>query len=189
MNTPDFMPVLGHGKHSDPKDGACVMEMVSFLAGEKFSDEPNCVHTTIRSLAITVNDWVSDDNRSRIALMIPMFMGTSELDILSMSLIHNRVVQDVSPKYKEWDRHPKGISSAIFETGDIISEGPILWIKRCAAADEGDQRKTNEEYDDAMISYLTDVMEIVESFMDRDTPAIEPLLEQAATHVSQKVNA
>lgn len=31
---------LSKGKHTDPEDGACVMELASMLAGEPFTDHP-----------------------------------------------------------------------------------------------------------------------------------------------------
>ena len=34
---------LSKGKHSSPRDGACVMELASMLAGEKFTDHPESV--------------------------------------------------------------------------------------------------------------------------------------------------
>jgi|SRR5213595_2247544 len=77
MNVPDYIPVLSRGNHTTPKDGACVMEMVAFLAGEEHSDNPECVDPLLRSFAIKVNDYVSNDNRNKISALIHRFMGTS----------------------------------------------------------------------------------------------------------------
>ena len=32
------------GRHRNPRKGACFMEMASFLAGERWSDHPQCTH-------------------------------------------------------------------------------------------------------------------------------------------------
>src|SRR5699024_5476182 len=45
------LPVLSCGKHNDPRDGACLMEYVSVLAGEKFSDRPSCTDRLLSHLA------------------------------------------------------------------------------------------------------------------------------------------
>jgi len=39
---------LGRGKHSSPQEATCVMELVSILAGEPFSDHPYFVCTPTR---------------------------------------------------------------------------------------------------------------------------------------------
>ena len=82
MNIPDYIPVLSHGSHyNNPESGACFMEMISFLSGKQAQgDRPECVHGGLTGLGITVNDFVSDDNRSRLALLIPDFMGTRNID-------------------------------------------------------------------------------------------------------------
>ena len=70
--TPDLMPVLSRGKHRHPRKGACFMELASYLAGEKWSDHPDCTHPLLAALARDVNDHVSDGARSRLAPLIPI---------------------------------------------------------------------------------------------------------------------
>lgn len=93
MTIPDFMPVLSAGGHDDPSEGACVMEYVSLLAGEDFSDSPVCTHPALASAARVVNDNVSDTERHMLVPMIGRLFGTadtreSELDrrVLSVRL-------------------------------------------------------------------------------------------------------
>jgi len=64
---PDGLPVLGAGAHLAPEDGVCLMEYVSVLAGERFSDSPRCTGPTLAFLAQLVNDTVSDGYRGRLA--------------------------------------------------------------------------------------------------------------------------
>jgi hypothetical protein len=54
---------LGKGKHSSPDDGACVMELASMLAGEAFTDHPECVCPAIGSFLRAYNDSVDDVRR------------------------------------------------------------------------------------------------------------------------------
>lgn len=54
--TPDGMPVLRGGKHRRPEDGSCLMEYVSVLAGERFSDRPRCTAPVLARLARHAND-------------------------------------------------------------------------------------------------------------------------------------
>ena len=47
---------LSRGKHASPEDGACVMELASMLAGERFSDRPRAVCPVIASFLRAYND-------------------------------------------------------------------------------------------------------------------------------------
>jgi hypothetical protein len=80
MNIPDYMPVLSRGPHASPADGACVMEYVSFLAGERWSDSPACTNHALAVTAQRVNDHFSDSERHLLLPLIPRLMGTNEGD-------------------------------------------------------------------------------------------------------------
>lgn len=54
---------LSSGKHSTPREGACVMELASMLAGEPFGDHPASVCPVIGSLLRAYNDSVDDAMR------------------------------------------------------------------------------------------------------------------------------
>jgi hypothetical protein len=54
---------LGKGKHSSPDDGACVMELASMLAGEPFTDHPDCVCPAIGSFLRAYNDSIDESRR------------------------------------------------------------------------------------------------------------------------------
>jgi hypothetical protein len=56
------------------------MEMASYLAGEQWSDHPRCTHPLLAAVARLVNDFTSDDNRSRLAPLIPSVIGTTTTD-------------------------------------------------------------------------------------------------------------
>ena len=74
------MPVLSRGKHRNPRKGACFMELVSFVAGEPWSDHPSCTHPLLGSLARLVNDHTSDAARPRLAPLIPSVIGLTTDD-------------------------------------------------------------------------------------------------------------
>jgi hypothetical protein len=67
--------MLSRGKHRSPRRGACFMEFASFLAGERWSDHPECTHPLLAGLARAVNDLTSDDGRQRLVGLIPSVIG------------------------------------------------------------------------------------------------------------------
>src|SRR4051812_32282685 len=77
VRTPEGMPVLTKGRHRSPRDGACLMEYVSVLAGENFSDRPRCVDPLIVRLAWTVNDASDDELRGLLSELAPSLIGTA----------------------------------------------------------------------------------------------------------------
>jgi hypothetical protein len=77
---PDMVPVLSPGKHRHPGKGACFMEMASWLAGEKWSDHPQCTDPVLAELAREVNDHLDAEHRARIVPMIPDVIGTTSSD-------------------------------------------------------------------------------------------------------------
>ena len=73
--SPELLPVLGRGRHRNPRSGACFMEYASFLAGERWSDHPACTHSALAVTARLVNDCTSDRHRNALATMIPSVVG------------------------------------------------------------------------------------------------------------------
>jgi hypothetical protein len=87
MTTIDFdkwqtITTLDTGAH-DPTDGKmCVMEAVAYVAGEPWSDHPQCVSPVIAKFLRTWNDDLSDaETRTRLlAPLIPDVIGTRTTD-------------------------------------------------------------------------------------------------------------
>lgn len=77
MNTPDLMPILSAGYHGNPSEGACVMELCSYLAGEEWSGWPTCTHPVLAVWAQNVNDELSDQNRHLILSRLPRLMNSA----------------------------------------------------------------------------------------------------------------
>jgi hypothetical protein len=74
-HVPDVLPVLSRGKHRSPRKGACFMELASYLAGEKWSDQPECTHPLLAEVARNANDRISDAGRPGLAPLIPSVIG------------------------------------------------------------------------------------------------------------------
>ncbi|MGH3099299.1 MAG: hypothetical protein ACRDMV_25240 [Streptosporangiales bacterium] len=87
MTAPDLLPILSRGVHKTPKDGACLMEYASLLAGEDWSDHPPCIHPVLAEMARTVNDRLDDDQRQNLLPLVPRLIGTAGGDwVLSVRL-------------------------------------------------------------------------------------------------------
>jgi hypothetical protein len=68
---------IGAGRHDSPDDGACVMELASMLAGERFSDHPRSVSAVIGAFLRTYNDAVPDDRRQDLYPLAAQVVGTA----------------------------------------------------------------------------------------------------------------
>ncbi|WP_370614072.1 hypothetical protein [Mumia sp. Pv 4-285] len=79
-SVPELVPVLSPGKHRNPRKGACFMEFASYLAGERWSDQPACTHPLLAGLARLVNDNVSDVTRRSMVELVPRVVGLNSPD-------------------------------------------------------------------------------------------------------------
>ncbi len=77
-NVPEFMPVLSAGPHDGPEQGACVMELVSYMAGEPWSDRPVCTNPALARMAQIVNDRLTDNRRHLLVPLIGRLFGTDK---------------------------------------------------------------------------------------------------------------
>lgn len=79
LSIPEFMPVLSYGAHrAGGQDGACLMELASFLAGERWSDRPRCTNQHLARAARLSNDLIPDEDRHKLLDLLPRLMGTTE---------------------------------------------------------------------------------------------------------------
>ena len=78
MAIPDFLPTLSAGSHDADHGEACVMEYVSLLAGEEWSDRPECTHPLLAHEARTTNDLLRESDRARLVPLIGRLFGTTE---------------------------------------------------------------------------------------------------------------
>ena len=71
--------VLESGSHAPPINGlvhACVMEAVAYVAGEPWSDHPECVSPVLGAFLRSWNDSLDDDARQMLKPLIPRLVGT-----------------------------------------------------------------------------------------------------------------
>jgi hypothetical protein len=78
VNLPDALPSLSAGSHDADRGEACVMEYVSLLAGEEWSDRPECTHPLLAHEARTTNDLLRESDRARLVPLIGRLFGTTE---------------------------------------------------------------------------------------------------------------
>ena len=71
---------IKRGAHSSPEEGACVMELASMLAGERFSDRPRAVCPVIAGFLRSYNDAVDDDRRQDLFPVASAVVGTATSD-------------------------------------------------------------------------------------------------------------
>src|SRR3954447_13601960 len=71
---------LSVGTHIHPDDGACVMEVVSAAAGERWTDSPTCTHPLLAELARLVNDNLYDQARQRLHGFVPALTASRNED-------------------------------------------------------------------------------------------------------------
>jgi hypothetical protein len=67
---------LQPGSHRSPRDGVCVVELASVLAGERFSDRPHCVCDVIAAYLRAWNDRAGYADRQRLAPYATRIVGT-----------------------------------------------------------------------------------------------------------------
>jgi hypothetical protein len=79
MTVPIEMPDLIAGAGETPDQGGCVMQAAAWLAsaGQNWNDSPDCVHGTLRRVAIMVNDNVGTDARRQLWPLVPRMLGTA----------------------------------------------------------------------------------------------------------------
>jgi hypothetical protein len=76
-------PRLTKGRHKTAGHEACVMELVSLLNDEEWSDHPRCVQPVLAAVARAVNDRVSDAGREGLVALAPRLAGTAAADWLA----------------------------------------------------------------------------------------------------------
>ena len=69
---------LATGAHSKPESGMCLLEAASYVAGEAFSDRPQCVSPVLGAFGRALNDVLPDASRQRLVPLIPRIIGTRD---------------------------------------------------------------------------------------------------------------
>lgn len=67
---------LERGDHKSLEEGVCLLEAIAYIAGEPWSDAPQCVSPVIAAFLRNYNDSVSDEKRQELKQYIPRLIGT-----------------------------------------------------------------------------------------------------------------
>jgi hypothetical protein len=67
---------LRRGNSANPREGACLLDAVSWLEYGTLGDHPACVCPVIAAFGRGINDAMSDEGRQRLKLFIPRLVGT-----------------------------------------------------------------------------------------------------------------
>lgn len=65
------VPLLGAGRHTHPRHGGCLLELVGALIGGPWTDRPLVMDPLLGQLVRSVNDLSSDDERPALAQAAP----------------------------------------------------------------------------------------------------------------------
>jgi hypothetical protein len=84
---PAGVPILMAGRHRGPRQGACFMEFASYLAGERWSDHPECTHPLLAALSRDVNDLTSDRARGMLLPLVHRVVGLRDADSHRIALL------------------------------------------------------------------------------------------------------
>ena len=68
---------IGRGRHSSPERGACVVELSSMLAGERFTDHPESVCPVIAGFLRGYNDLLPDGDHDELYPYAALIVGTA----------------------------------------------------------------------------------------------------------------
>ncbi len=67
---------LSRGRHRSPREGTCVAELVSMLAGERYSDRPKCLCPALAAFVRGYNDGLDDHHRQDLLALAPDLVDT-----------------------------------------------------------------------------------------------------------------
>jgi hypothetical protein len=67
---------LSPGAHTSPREGVCVVEMASLIAGEEFGDRPRCVCPVIGAFLRGLNDRAPHGERQRLMPYASRIVGS-----------------------------------------------------------------------------------------------------------------
>lgn len=101
---------LTRGRHHDPSDGACAMELASMLAGERFSDTPRCVCPAIAAFVRGYNDNLPDDQRQDLFACVVALVTSEHRDLTLVRPRAERLLEwarAVQPRRRLPGRRPR----------------------------------------------------------------------------------
>lgn len=143
---------LKHGAHKENSDEMCAMEAVAYVAGEPWSDHPQCACPVIGAFMRAWNDAISEDaDRTRLlGPLIPRLVGTrgsTALEVRRSTMAADWLIRTHTVA---WLRLAKLDSQA-----DLLAALPEIaaWAAAWAAA-RADLSKTTEELQTSVVDLI-----------------------------------
>ncbi|WP_406277309.1 hypothetical protein [Embleya sp. NBC_00896] len=141
---PAAAPVLSRGMHMHPRDGACLMEYVSLLAGAPFSDTPACTDRLVALVAILANDNVEAPRRGEFiayasalascAPRTPEQRAATLEAVLEVAMRHSGDA-GLARRRRHAERRRTRLAGRPARTGMVARTGACLWLsgpaRRC----------------------------------------------------------
>jgi hypothetical protein len=108
---------LAYGTHSTPEHGRCATEWVSYLAGERHSDDPACVSPVLRAYCTSLNDSLKDGPRQLLRPYLARTIGTADdgLDEARSWMALDWLIRTYVPTWSA----AAGLSGAAHELADL----------------------------------------------------------------------
>lgn len=179
---PDGLPSLASGAHHKGQGQACVMELVSVLAGEEWSDNPRCVHPLLRSASIMVNDALPNAHRHLLLSVLPRLFNTNTEDNHVTERLREHFLSQVSGALSMSETLPESVFVQVF--GQSLSTGcdcaacspvpPMFGIKEAKAK--------------AMVAWLAAALDVYDECTGREE-RVRPITEREAQVAHQRVFA
>jgi len=100
------------------------MELVSVVAGEPFTDHPQCVHPALALAARVVNDQVGDTVRQGLVPLLPEMMSGPRRDlragpVIALSCLDTALARDDDRRLRAHRRHLLAYLGRLDERGSL----------------------------------------------------------------------
>ena len=133
------------GRHTTATAGVCLMELASVVAGEPFTDHPQCVHPALALAARVVNDQVGDPVRQSLVALLPQMMSGPRRDlragpVIALSCLDSALAHDDDRRLRLRQRrlvsylHRLDASGSTGRIAELRCRLAVFTTVRCAAA-------------------------------------------------------
>jgi hypothetical protein len=157
---------LSKGKHTSAHDGACVMELASMLAGERFSDHPESVSPVIGAFLRAYNDWVDDGRRQDLYGYAAKAVGSRTRDDVEQARADRLAAWAMQMRRRSWTRAllPKRLQAISHErrpSRDVLGAYAVRSISR-----------PSDESHAAVLALIDELLDIKASDEARVSPPV-----------------
>ncbi len=165
------LPKLRSGTGKTPGDGGCIMQVADYLWSGGWTDNPECVHPVLRSMAIRVNDGLDDEGRQELWPLINRLMGTAIVDDKKSREIGIRLAvfcaEKTLPIFEKKFPNDNRPRKAIEAVKNYLHNGEGVELKASAAASSA----SAASYASAAASYASDAAAAASSASDASDAA------------------